>query len=324
MQEKKKLISIPYDRMLKLEVPQLAEQVIEIIEKYEPETLKIDGAYNLLTAKQDHIDKLYVWYRSHPLTKELNVLRKIRRMNLRSVLFHLQVVILNDVSGVDKSVNLVKSEIERFILDFNSGKNEEVKCRILTQFFAVIDGSEEIEDAMSTLKFSDKLDELRSTHSNILELSKNKLTNISYRPIEKTPFLKRSVLYSTKNMFQEIELAILKHPELDYRLLINELNVLLNNYANLINHRVLYNKRKAEEAKDVETGETNGAEVPENNEPDMTTTAIETLELTPKTLSLDVEMMNGNGFGNNSAGNEKAVATPSKTLQLPDVKKNEV
>ena len=57
MQEKKKLISIPYDRMLKLEVPQLAEQVIEIIEKYEPETLKIDGAYNLLTAKQDHIDK---------------------------------------------------------------------------------------------------------------------------------------------------------------------------------------------------------------------------------------------------------------------------
>ena len=265
--EQKKLMEIPYSRLLKLEVPQMAEQVIGIIEKHEPETLKIDGAYNLLTAKQDHIDKLFVWYRSHPLTKELNVLRKERRLNLRKVVFHLQVVIQEDVSGVDKAVNLVKSEIERFILDFHSGKNEEVKCRMLTQFFSLIETSEELEEAFSTLNFTSFLNDLRSSHSRIMVLMKNKMTDVSFRPIEKTPFLKKSVLNGIKYMLVEIELAVLKYPEINYQPLCNELNVLLNNYANLINLRLLYNKRKADEAKGVETGETNGSETPESNEP---------------------------------------------------------
>ena len=327
--EQKKLIVIPYDKMLKLEVPQMAEQVIRIIEKYEPETLKIDGAYNLLTAKQDHIDKLFVWYRSHPLTKELNVLRKVRRLNLRKITFHLRVVIQEDISGVDKSVNLVKSELERFILDFNSGKNEEVKCRMLTQFFSLIETSEELEEAFSTLNFTSFLNDLRSTHSRIMALIENKMTTISYRPIEKTPYLKKSVLNSIKYMFMEIELAILKYPEINYQPLCNKLNVVLNYYANLINLRQLSNKRKAEEGDGLETGETNGIETPENNEPEMKTTSIEIPNSATRLLSMDVEKKNGNGNGNgnavnnNTVDNEKAAATPSKTLQLPDVNKDE-
>lgn len=309
--EKRKLISIPFNKMLKLEVPQMAEQVIAIVDKHEPETLKIDGAYNLLVAKQPHIDKLFVWYRSHPLTKELQELRKTRRFNIRKVSFQLEVVIREDVSGMDKSVYLVKSQTERFISDFNSS-NEEVKCRRLTQFFELIDANEELEEALTKLKFSDKLDELRSVHSNILELMKNKLTNLSYRPIEKTPFLKKSVLNSTKNMFLEIELAILKYPEIDYQPLINELNVLLNTYNNLINSRALKNNRKAEKAKgaEKETAPSDSSEISNTMEPS---------ESTPQTLSLDVERMNGNSFSNsnNSVDNKKAAATPSKPLQLP-------
>ena len=327
--EQKKLMEISYSRLLKLEVPQLAERVIEIIEEHEPETLKIDGAYNLLTAKQDHIDKLFVWYRSHPLTKELNVLRKVRRLNLRKITFHLRVVIQEDISGVDKSVNLVKSELERFILDFNSGKNEEVKCRMLTQFFSLIETSEELEEAFSTLNFTSFLNDLRSTHSRIMALIENKMTTISYRPIEKTPYLKKSVLNSIKYMFMEIELAILKYPEINFQPLCNKLNVVLNYYANLINLRQLSNKRKAEEGDGVETGETNGIETPENNEPEMKTTSIEIPNSATRLLSMDVEKKNGNGNGNgnavnnNTVDNEKAAATPSKTLQLPDVNKDE-
>ena len=327
--EQKKLIVIPYDKMLKLEVPQMAEQVIRIIEKYEPETLKIDGAYNLLTAKQDHIDKLFVWYRSHPLTKELNVLRKKRRLNLRKVAFHLQVVIQEDVSGVDKAVNLVKSETERFILDFHSGKNEEVKCRMLTQFFNLIETNEELEEAFSTLNFTSFLNDLRSTHSRIMELIENKMTTISYRPIEKTPYLKKSVLNGIKNMFMEIELAVLKYPEINYQPLCNELNVLLSNYANLINLRQLNNKRKADAAKAVETGETNGGETPERNEPEMETTSNEMRNLATRLFSMDVETKNGNGIGNcnaaniNTDDNEKAAAKSSKHVQLPSSVNNE-
>ena len=157
-----------------------------------------------------------------------------------------------------------------------------------------------------------------------MALIENKMTTISYRPIEKTPYLKKSVLNGIKNMFMEIELAVLKYPEINYQPLCNELNVLLSNYANLINLRQLNNKRKADAAKAVETGET-----PERNEPEMETTSNEMRNLATRLFSMDVETKNGNGIGNcnaaniNTVDNEKAAAKSSKHVQLPSSVNNE-
>ena len=65
--------------------------------------------------------------------------------------------------------------------------------------------------------------------------------------------------------------------------------------------------------------------MPVNNEPEMKTTSIEIPNSATRLLSMDVEKKNGNGNGNgnavnnNTVDNEKAAATPSKTLQLPDL-----
>ena len=67
--EVREFVNIPYTSMLKLEVPQMVEQVIEIVEKHGPQALKINEIYNLLIAEKQQIDKLFVWYRVHPFTK---------------------------------------------------------------------------------------------------------------------------------------------------------------------------------------------------------------------------------------------------------------
>lgn len=312
--EVREFVNIPYTSMLKLEVPQMVEQVIEIVEKHGPQALKINEIYNLLIAEKPQIDKLFVWYRSHPFTKELKELRRKRRLNVRKISFHLSVLIQEDVSGVDKSVNLVKSEIERFILDFNS-KNEEVKCRKLTQLFALIEEDEELELALSTLKFTEMLNDLRTTHSRILTMSNNKITSLSQRPKEKTSDLIKSVLTATKNIFKDIELAQLKFPEINYNPLFDELNVLLIKYRNLINYRLLYNQRKAK-ANGSET-----TELIESNTPASFST--ETPESTTTLLSNDADEIKEDDISTNSTDNKKAATTPSKPLQMPDAKENE-
>ena len=312
--EVREFVNIPYTSMLKLEVPQMVEQVIEIVEKHGPQALKINEIYNLLIAEKPQIDKLFVWYRSHPFTKELKELRRKRRLNVRKISFHLSVLIQEDVSGVDKSVNLVKSEIERFILDFNS-KNEEVKCRKLTQLFALIEEDEELELALSTLKFTEMLNDLRTTHSRILTMSNNKIASLSQRPKEKTSDLIKSVLTATKNIFKDIELAQLKFPEIDYNPLFDELNVLLIKYRNLINYRLLYNQRKAK-ANGSET-----TELIESNTPASFST--ETPESTTTLLSNDADEIKEDDISTNSTDNKKAATKPSKPLQIPDAKENE-
>lgn len=312
--EVREFVNIPYTSMLKLEVPQMVEQVIEIVEKHGPQALKINEIYNLLIAEKPQIDKLFVWYRSHPFTKELKELRRKRRLNVRKISFHLSVLIQEDVSGVDKSVNLVKSEIERFILDFNS-KNEEVKCRKLTQLFALIEEDEELELALSTLKFTEMLNDLRTTHSRILTMSNNKITSLSQRPKEKTSDLIKSVLTATKNIFKDIELAQLKFPEIDYNPLFDELNVLLIKYRNLINYRLLYNQRKAK---------ANGSETTELIESNTSASfSTETPESTTTLLSNDADEIKEDDISTNSTDNKKAATTPSKPLQMPDAKENE-
>ncbi len=312
--EVREFVNIPYTSMLKLEVPQMVEQVIEIVEKHGPQALKINEIYNLLIAEKPQIDKLFVWYRSHPFTKELKELRRKRRLNVRKISFHLSVLIQEDVSGVDKSVNLVKSEIERFILDFNS-KNEEVKCRKLTQLFALIEEDEELELALSTLKFTEMLNDLRTTHSRILTMSNNKITSLSQRPKEKTSDLIKSVLTATKNIFKDIELAQLKFPEINYNTLFDELNVLLIKYRNLINYRLLYNQRKAK---------ANGSETTELIESNTSASfSTETPESTTTLLSNDADEIKEDDISTNSTDNKKAATKPSKPLQMPDAKENE-
>ncbi|HKM45181.1 MAG TPA: hypothetical protein VJY12_06960 [Dysgonamonadaceae bacterium] len=312
--EVREFVNIPYTSMLKLEVPQMVEQVIEIVEKHGPQALKINEIYNLLIAEKPQIDKLFVWYRSHPFTKELKELRRKRRLNVRKISFHLSVLIQEDVSGVDKSVNLVKSEIERFILDFNS-KNEEVKCRKLTQLFALIEEDEELELALSTLKFTEMLNDLRTTHSRILTMSNNKIASLSQRPKEKTSDLIKSVLTATKNIFKDIELAQLKFPEINYNPLFDELNVLLIKYRNLINYRLLYNQRKAK---------ANGSETTELIESNTSASfSTETPESTTTLLSNDADEIKEDDISTNSTDNKKAATTPSKPLQMPDAKENE-
>jgi len=69
----KDLISIPYSRLRKLEIKQLTYQVIDVVEKYNPQELQIKPIFDLLVAQKPNIVGLKVQYAKHPLTGKLKV-----------------------------------------------------------------------------------------------------------------------------------------------------------------------------------------------------------------------------------------------------------
>ncbi len=315
-QKTMELIEVPYSRLRKLELPIYVNGVIDIVEKHDAETLKINSVFDLLLAEKPNIVKLDVQYRAHPLTKKVSELRKMRTTYVGSILSHLNVVEKEDPSGVDIAVSSVKVEIDRYLRKLSAARTEALKCERVTRFFAAIDSNEELEDAFTSLKFSERLDKLRSVHATILELSKKRVESSSQRPTEKTSDLRDSVILAIRYFFKDLEVAPLRNMDLEYKPLYDELNKLSVDYRNMLSRRYLFDKQKAEKGKGLDTGET-----VEETETTNSSTAPQPFAL--RTFQVDTEEMNKNGNGtNNGFGvkpveQEKAAAKSTKQEQLP-------
>ena len=305
------LKTLYFSKLLKLELPEFAERVIGIVEEHNPEELKIEAVFDLLVKEQPQIDLLNVRYGAHPLTVELNRLRELRALYISAILFQLKVVTKEDATRANPSVRLVGIEVNRFLKKLKPSKNEEVTNRMITRFFAELDSNEELEAAFSSLEFTVHLNDLRNVHSSIQELLGKRLKSISKRPKIKTAALKKSVRDALKNLFKEIELAPLRNPELDYKELFDELNDLLDKYRNLINIRMGYNQRMAEQKAEIENGELDEpTEVDESVEPTGTMMRHLNVEDDNSKNGLDVKPIN----------EKKTTTSSSKPMQLPNSK----
>lgn len=312
MLTKTELMKIPYSKLLKLELPRFANRVIGIVEKHNPEELKIIESFNLLVAEQPRIDVLIDKYGPHPQTEELVKLRKMRTLYISAIRFRLKVVIREDKSGRERDVKVVRNEVNHFFTNLKLSKNEEMFNQKVDDFFTAISQSEELGSALESLDFLENLENLQRVHTSIQSLIYKRLNSISARPSETTAELKKPVITATKNLIKHIEIAPFLNTDLDYSPLFRELNQLSIEYKNLINKRILFNKRKAEDIDNIEDVESTE-----------TTTTTQSAEPLVKMLHSNGEDVNLNGSGNELAEIEKAAAMSSKTMQLPIVENNE-
>lgn len=250
---------------MKLELPQVAEKVIEKIDEHDPEVLKISELFTLLEAQKSNIQNLKVAYGPHPITEQLKPLRKKRFMYAAAIVYRMKMIVREDLYPNSKDVIETRIKINSYLLNLSKIKNEEVVAEKIDQFFREIDEDEALETALSLYNLTADLNNLRNTHSSIKELLTKRAKQISARPRVKTSVLVQSIQKALRDMFKEIESAQLRNPLLDYTSLINSLNDLLDHYRMLINLRATINKRKAAGVEDGE-GENQTPIEPEVNE----------------------------------------------------------
>lgn len=309
-QNELKLIRIPWSKLLKFEVPEFAERVIELVERYNPEDLKIKEMYDLLIAEQSNIEKLVVGYGPHPLTDELRELRGVRSLCINAIEVQLKLAIKKDTTSTNKAVKLVKIEFYRFLGDLKSCKNYQTMTRKITQFILEVNTNAALQTALESLSFMKYIDDLTSVHNSIMEIIVERTRSKSERPNEKTPDLVDSVLTATKDLLKQIEIAPKKHQDLDYAPLYNELNVLLIEFRNMINKRILFNKKKAEGI-DNENDGTTEKTTTENTEP-----AARMMPEKAEEVELDVLRIQ-------QVEKDEAAAMLSKSKQLPLVNEDD-
>lgn len=243
--EKREITSFPFSGLLKLEIPQLADELIVIIEKHDPELLKFKEMNDLLLAVKPKIDGMTVQHGGHQITPKLKRLRAKLNLEVRTIKLKLDLVIKTDPTGENSDVLFLKTEITRFLDKFTQSRNKEIMHRKLIQFNNEVNMNPELQTAMDFHNFMMNLDDMNSTLNQISEYTRERLSSISQRPKGITPELTKKVIKAMQNVIQEINLQQLKNPTLDYSELINDVNGLLGYFKYLMNIRKAMNERKA-------------------------------------------------------------------------------
>lgn len=305
------ILKVNYSRLLKLELPELAERVVGVFETYDPEEYKIKEAYDQLVARQPQIEALLAQYVEHPMTVSLDFLRKKRARYAAEITSQMRFHLKEDIEN--KEVISAKLISDQFLL-YLGQNNEEVINRRITQFFAEIPRNEGLATILDTLELLGRCEKLQLVHTEIQDLLAKRVLSMAARPKGKTMEFAKSIRKALKVLFMQIEVSHTIHEDLDYLPIIDTLNEIMVRYRNLINSRATYNKKKKEGLENEATGETDAGDMPE-----ILTTYVEP---TNKIEFLKVEEISENGCDgelNELLAKKKTVVPSSKLVQLPSV-----
>ena len=296
---------IRFTGLWKLELPELANSVIEIVEKHNPEILKIEDFFDLLVEQKPQIDLLLVPYGPHPITEEINNLRKQRKAFARGIINRLNTIDDGGKASAKPHLKVAKPVVNSHLKSLARSNNKVTSQRV-TQFLRDFNENEKLQTAIEALSMVTYIDDLQSVHTALGEQYGDRRASVSTRPKKMTPLFIKTILAALDNLFKSIELAQVKNQELDYTPLIDELNIELTSYGTLINARASYYKRKADEV--VDNVEVVGNESGEPSEP---------IQTVSRMYPMNAEMENEDN--SDEVDIKRTVAVSRKQTLLPDV-----
>lgn len=334
LKSKLEISRLPISKMLKMEVPELAEEVIGVVEKHDSELMQIQPVFELLVNKRSVIDSLKSPYGVDPVRLEQRMLRE--NMILHASAIKLRLRMLNKTEDV-KDLHVIQTAVNRHLLYLDKSKNRKVLNQKISGFVDDVASDAEFAEAMEEYGFLPDVAQLKMALMEVRRISSKRSKNLSKRSSISTNQRMKIVYDAIEYVFKEIEVAQLRNPDVDYAPLIKELNVVVYKYRQVINRRDATNKRKAAEQNGelVDDDNSENGETPMAGEDDSTEVETETTVNgdfdtyhTSKVYEASIEKMENSSNGQTSTiesdvdskesvDKEKAVDSSLGTSQQP-------
>ena len=311
---KNNILRIGFSRLAKEDVKSLAARVITIVEGNDPETLKIKEIYDLLVELQPQIDALRLRHLAHPITEELEALRRQRIAFAQGIIDKVKTTEYGKISGKEEAIKFAKPLILQHLQGLSNMTEEKILDNI-KGFMHLQNNDLQLSTAVENLELNPYLDNLQHLNLTIegLYITRNK--NVSARPKKITPGIVALIKEALEDLFKQIEVAQVKNQELDYKPLVDELNNVIALLRAKIKARASYNKKKAEKEHNANNGVVRHGEMiamSSSEEPSASTQSTERMYPT------DVEVDN-NEENLEQLDIKKTVAVSGKQTRLPIV-----
>lgn len=229
-------VFITFSRLWKNEFRDLVNKVVGFMAQQNPEALNLEFVYTKLLEAQAELRKLQVPQSSNPASQVISEDNTKRSKLIRVILAQVRVLKSTNTIFTVNSLEIVSAFIKRYlapILNSNSSKKND----ILTEMFATMDNDLSLTAAIATLNLKNHFDELRALHLSYNQKTMVRSTEKANRLKLQTADVRASAEVALSNALKEIELMAMKHPELDYTILVTSLNDTFASYMSQVKTR---------------------------------------------------------------------------------------
>lgn len=297
------LRNIPFSRLLKQELPTLAEEIISTVEMYDPEALLITVGYNRLTGLVPTFQLISQPYGAHHITAKKKSAKQKCLYYARTIADRTEFVMkVNMQTDAMLEANI---QVNRYLNRLYECKTERQIYKQIGDFFLEVNSNVAVQSFIEEFALTADINNLLASITEVKALLLERKSSISGRTDLTRKQLADPIEEAITFLFKEIEVVAVKNPELDYKALVKDLNETVRKQKNTVNLRELNNKRKAQGL--------------DKNESDNQSTATAE-QPTTMTMSQDVDQTTEGTIEkglDNQIDEKKTAASSSKQSQLP-------
>lgn len=241
-----KLLSFNRRQIRIEEIPELVNNVVAVVEKYNPTTLGIQPFFDLLQTQQSQLKVLKARKTVHPLTDSISKNRK-RRMELSiAIVRQYKTVSKANMSTMRDSVHLLQPLLVKEFQN-TSVKNSKTLAGNVEIFLELIYENEALLQAAKVMGIEIYIKELKVVQKLISTDEATRRTFNSGQKIISEQNLKMTTLKSITDLFKAIELAMVHNQTVDYTTVVAELNEIIVSYRSMTRSRSTINSNAIKE-----------------------------------------------------------------------------
>lgn len=242
-----KIKKIALTKLLKLEFPELVNDVIVALEEHNPTALKLQDALEMVVALQPKLNKLTTPYGPHPLTKKMDVLHE-KRLTYAALITMLMRVLHKANSPEMREMIEISRPVVRLHLNYLRQNNRTFISQSIRAFFFQLEEYPEVRNALDTLGFKHYLSEMEKANNLLEELYMKRLNQTAKRPKVDTAGILFEAQFVVRKLFEQIEFYQYMHQKVNYEPLVNQLNEVIARFTGLINMRATCGKTRKQKA----------------------------------------------------------------------------
>lgn len=244
-----KVKRIGLSKMHLLEVRSLIKEVTAIVEWHNPEALNLGNIYDLLLEQKEKIELLKSPYGRHPLTGKYKDFHEMRLAYVALITTNMRSIAAGKFNHPRHLIPVAYPIVKSYLFYLRK-ENRIVVGQRIRGFMQQLEKNPEEMEAFVTLGFKKDIENLKKANEECINTAALRLTDKSKRPRVDKKLIAREAEDVIRLLVDQINQYQRSYKNLDYTLLVNELNELLTEYSKNINTRTTINKRSAKKKKE--------------------------------------------------------------------------
>ena len=242
------VMKIAVSRLLKTEVQLLLRDTVRILEKHDPELLRLKDVLHILKKQEEKIHFFTMPHKGHVLTVKLDQLRKKRLKCASLIAGQVSSLEKSFLSSIQHNAETVKFLSDTYLTYLGQMNQYDIDMQIML-FFSNLKESPEEQAAFQALGLQPYLDELQKLNEACRDTTRDRSRNIKDRPPTGDRALERETQRILRMFFDHVNYTQQIFKDTDYTPFISRLNAELTICSKNIKTRIATNKRRAKKKK---------------------------------------------------------------------------